>query len=131
MVQSVANKLVILKTKPYTPYHISYVAKIPLLDEWCDSIFSNYDRMEKSTTFSVHLLCYIITRTLKILCPWIFPSKTPNKYGFYSHTCDYGLKTREDFDFNFPYTHVVIIKFLCIIITITGEEGTILFKTDI
>ena len=44
--------VLVLTTNPPTPDHIGNVVKIPLRDELHDSIFTNFDKMEESNTFS-------------------------------------------------------------------------------
>ena len=50
----------------YTSYHIGDIEKIPLCYEWCNSIFKNYDKMAKSTTFSAPLLFSLDTSSRSI-----------------------------------------------------------------
>ena len=52
-IQVIGNKLIILPTKPPTPYHIEDVVSIALRSEWYDSIFSNDKKME-NPPHSVH-----------------------------------------------------------------------------
>ena len=51
-IQERVNKIIIITTKHPTPDHIGDVVNIPLIYDWYDSIFSNDEKMEKSTTFS-------------------------------------------------------------------------------
>ena len=53
-IQAIGNKIISLPTKPLTPYNIGDVVKYPVQYDWYDSIFSNYDKMEKTTTHSMH-----------------------------------------------------------------------------
>ena len=50
--QEIGNKRISLHEKTPTLDHIGDVVKNPLRYDWYDSIFSNYYKMEKYTTFS-------------------------------------------------------------------------------
>ena len=71
-IQEIGNKLISIPTKPSTPDHIGDVVKIPLRSEWCDSIFSNYEKVERSTTFSAPFLRSSLPPETKILRPRIY-----------------------------------------------------------
>ena len=45
-IQAIGNKLISLPKKPPTQDHIGDVVKVPLIYEWYDSIFSNYDKWQ-------------------------------------------------------------------------------------
>ena len=90
-IQTIGNKIIILPTTLPTPYHIGDVVNSPLIYECLDSIFSYYDNMEKSTTFSALFILSSLPPDTKILHPRIsFRVKTTdidNQYGIYSRTC--------------------------------------------
>ena len=69
------------------------MVKSPLVSDWYDSIFSNYETMAKSTTFSAPFLRSSLPPDTKILCPGIYfrVNKTDieNQYALYSRTCSY------------------------------------------
>ena len=75
-------------------YHIDGVVKIPLRDEWYDAIFTDYDNMEKSTTFNAPFISSSLPPNTKILHTMIyFRLKTTdidNQYDLYSRTCTDG-----------------------------------------
>ena len=117
------NKLIILTTKPPTPDHIGDVVKSTLRYNCLDSIFSNDEKMEKSTTFSAPFIRYSLPQDTKILRPRIYSrvKKTgiDNKYDLYSRTCAYGSSILEGLNFTVSYAPVSGIRSLCIIIIIT------------
>ena len=57
-IQEIGKKIISLSKKPTKTDHIGDVIKISLGSDWYDSIFSNDERMEKSTTFSAPFICY-------------------------------------------------------------------------
>ena len=86
-IQVIGNKIFSLSTKNPTPDHIKDVVKSPLRFEWHDSIFSNYEKMTTSTTFSALFLRSLLPPETKILIPRIyFRVKTTdidNQYDLY------------------------------------------------
>ena len=91
-IQAIGNKIITLPKKPPTPDHD--VVKSPITYEWYDLIFSNYEKMATSTTFSAPFLRSLLPPYIKILRPRIsFRVKTTNidnQYDIYSRTCAYG-----------------------------------------
>ena len=71
-IQAVGNKLISLHTKHPTLYNIKYLVKSPFISEWCDTFFSNYQKMAISTTFNTPFLCYLLPPNAKILRPIIY-----------------------------------------------------------
>ena len=55
-IQAIGNKIIFITEKPTTPDHIGGVIKTPLKYDCYDSISSNYEKMEKPTTFSATFL---------------------------------------------------------------------------
>ena len=55
-IQTIGNKRISLLKKPLTKYHIGDVVKSPHISACYDSIFSNHEKMAKSTTFSAPFL---------------------------------------------------------------------------
>ena len=51
-IHAIGNKIISVSTKPKTPDHIGYVVNITLRFEWYNSIFSKYNKIVTSTTFS-------------------------------------------------------------------------------
>ena len=51
-INEIGNKLISLPKKHPTPDYIGDLLNSPLVSEWYNSIFSNYGKMEASTTFS-------------------------------------------------------------------------------
>ena len=100
-IQAIENKLISLNTKPPTPDHIGDLYKSPIISEWYDSIFPNYEEMATSTTFSAPFLHSLLSLNTKILIPGIsFRVKTTyieNQYDIYSRTCAYGSSMFEVF----------------------------------
>ena len=92
-IKAIWNKLISLPTTPATPDHIGDVVKIPLRYEWCDSIFSNYEKISTSTTFSAPCLISSLPPYTKILRSRIsFRVKTTSIYNqpdLYSRKCAY------------------------------------------
>ena len=83
-------KIIILTTKPPTPYHIGDIVKNPLRGEWYDSILSNYEKMGKSTTLNAPFERSLLPPVTKIIRPIIlFKVKKidiDNQYDLYSIT---------------------------------------------
>ena len=121
--------------KPLTPYHAGCVVKSPLRYDWYNSIFSNYGKFPKSTTFSAPFLRSSLRLDTKILFPRISfrVNKTDieNQYDLYSITCAYGSSMLEGVYFTISYAPVAGIIFLCIIIAVASTEGLIIFVLDI
>ena len=111
------------------------MVKTPIRYDWCYSIFSNYDQMEKSTTFSAPFLCSSLPPDTKILRPRIsFRVNTTdidNQYDIYSRTCAAVSSMLEVVDSNVSYAPVYGIWSLCIIIAIASVEGLIILVLDI
>ena len=66
-IKAIGNKLISLPTKPPTPDNIGDVVNSPLISEWYNSIFSNYEKMAASTTFSAPLIGPFLSPNTKIL----------------------------------------------------------------
>ena len=130
-IKAIWNKLISLPTTPATPDHIGDVVKTPLRYEWCDSIFSNHEKMSTSTTFSAPFLLSSLPPETNIFRSRIyFRLKTTDIYNqpdLYSIKCAYGPSIIEGFDFNSSYAHVAGILSLCIIIEIAYTEGLVIF----
>ena len=76
-IQEILNKRISIPKKPLIPYNIGDVVKIPIILECYESIFENYQKMEKSTTFGAPIKLYLFPPDVKILCPKIsFRDKT-------------------------------------------------------
>ena len=71
-IQAIWNKLINLPGKTPTPDHIGDVVKSTLRYNCLDSIFSNDEKMEKSTTFSAPFLHSSLPSDTKIIRPRIF-----------------------------------------------------------
>ena len=71
-IQAIGNKLSSPPTTPPTPDHIEDVFNRPLRSEWYHSIFSNYEKMATSTTFSAPFLRSLLPPDAKILRPRIY-----------------------------------------------------------
>ena len=126
------GKLICLPVKPPTYDHIFDVFNSPIWDEWYDSIFANYEKMEKSTTIGAPFERSLLLPGKKILCPRIsFRFNTTyinNRYDLYPITCSYGSSILERVDFAFSYAPVAIIKSLLIVISIAYLEGLIILS---
>ena len=55
--KSIGNKLISLAMNPLKPDRICDFFKSTLWDEWCDSMLSSYEKMEKFTTFCAPFKC--------------------------------------------------------------------------
>ena len=71
-IQNIGNNLIIIPTKTPTPYHIRNVVKSPLISEWYDSMYSNYEKMAGPTTFSAQFLHSLLPPDTKILIPRVY-----------------------------------------------------------
>ena len=129
------EKLISIPTKPPTPDHIGDVVKRPLISEWYDSIFSNNEKMETSTTFSAPFLSSSLPPDTKILRPIIsFMVKTTdidNQYDIYSRIFADGSSMLEGVYFAVSYAPVACIISLSIIIPIASAEDLIIFVLNI
>ena len=98
-IQSIRGKLIILPTKPPTPDHIGYLVKSPLRGECYYSIFSNYEKMEESITFSAPFLRSSLPQDTKLLHPRIYfrvkKTDIDNQYDIYSRIFIYGSSMLE------------------------------------
>ena len=64
-----------LTTKPPEPDNIGDAVKIPLISEWYFSIFTNYDKISRSTTFSASFLCSLLPPEKIIMQGYILGSR--------------------------------------------------------
>ena len=121
-IQAIGNKLINLPTKNPKPDHIGYVFKITLISDWYDSICSNYEKMEKYTTFSAPFLRSLLPPNTKIHRPRIYfrvkKTTIENKYYLYSRTCAYGSSMLEGVELTLSYAPVDSIRPLCTTIVI-------------
>ena len=67
----IGNKLISLTFYNPAPDNIVDVFKSLLISDWYDPMFSNYEKMAKSTTFSAPFLCSSLPPDTKILRPGI------------------------------------------------------------
>ena len=65
-IQATGGKISSPPTKTLTLVYIGDMFKSPLIDEWYNSIFTNYEEMEKSTTFSAQFLRSALSPETKI-----------------------------------------------------------------
>ena len=97
--------------------------------------FSNYEKMETSTTFSAPFLRSLLPLGTKILRPIISfrvkKTDIDSQYDLFSRTCSDGLSMLEVVYFTISYVPVADIRSLCIIIAIAYVEGLIFFVLDI
>ena len=111
------------------------MVNIPIRCDWYDSIFSNYEKMVKSTTFSVSFLCYSFppdTKTLRTRIYFrVLKNDIENQYDLYSISCADGSSVLEGIYFAVSYAPVAGIISLSIIIAIVSTEFPIIFVLDI
>ena len=134
-IHAIGKKPIILSINPPTPDHIDDVLKSHLGEKWHDSIYGNYKKMEKSTTFSAPSKLSLLPLYTKILYPRIsFGVKTTeidNHSDINSRICAYVSSVIEVVDFTFSYAPVTGIKSLRIINAIAHVEVMIIFILDI
>ena len=130
-IQALGEKIISLPMKPPSPDHIGFIVKSPLRSEWYDSIFTYYEKMEKSTTFSAPFLCSLLPPDTKILHSRIYfrvnTTYIDNQYDLYSRTCADGSSIIEGVDSTVSYAPVAGIRYLRIIVSIAFAEGLIIF----
>ena len=112
-IREIVNKLISLPKNLPAPDHIGDVVKIPLRAEWYDSIFTNYEEMDKSTTLITKFLCSLIPPETKLLYPRIYfgvkEIDIDNKYDLHSRTCAFGSSILEGVEFTVAYSPVAVI----------------------
>ena len=88
------SSVLFLPKKPPAPDHIGDLSESPTRSDWIDSKSSNYEKMEKSTTFSAPFICSSLPPDTKVLCPRMSfrlnTTEIDNQYKLYSRTCAYG-----------------------------------------
>ena len=114
--------MISLPTKHPTPHHIGDVVKSHIISDWLDSVFSNDEKMAKSTTSSAQFLCSSLSPDTKIIRPWISfrvkTNKIENQYDIYSRTFADGSSIIGGFEFNVSYAPITGIYSLFIITAI-------------
>ena len=126
------KKLISLPTKSQTSDHIGDVVKSTLRSDWYNSIFSNYENLAKSNTFSAPFLRSLLPSDTKILRPMIYfrlnTTVIDNQYDINSITCADISSIFEGVYLTVSYAPVAGIRSFCIITGIESEKGLLILS---